>query len=148
MDNYMKLQFLSKSENEIFARNAVGAFCVQLEPSLAELNDIKTAVSEAVTNAIVHGYQKNSGNVTVECEIKNSTINITVSDEGVGIENVDEALQPFFTTLADDERSGMGFTIIQSFMNEFSVESSLGKGTKVFMTKNIDRDTVAKLDVE
>ncbi len=134
--NEMCLKFLSRSENEIFARNAVAAFALPLNPSLSELSDVKTAVSEAVTNCIVHGYRGGEGWITVACRTEGSKLYIEVSDEGRGIENVEEALAPFYTTLPDEERSGMGFTIMQTFMTEFSVASKAGEGTKVTMCKD------------
>ena len=133
--NEMQLKFLSLSENEVFARNAVAAFALPLNPTLAELSDIKTAVSEAVTNCIVHGYQKQAGWIEIKCRLEDNALHIEISDGGKGIENVEEALTPFFTTLAEEERSGMGFTIMQTFMTNFSVQSSAGKGTTVRMSK-------------
>ena len=133
--NEMKLIFPARSENEIFARNAVAAFALPLNPSLSELSDVKTAVSEAVTNSIVHGYAGGEGEITVVCRTEDDTLHIQISDGGKGIENVEEALQPFFTTLADEERSGMGFTIMQTFMTTFSVTSEKGRGTTVRMSK-------------
>ena len=106
-------------------------------PSVAELSDIKTAVSEAVTNSIVHAYEKNSGEIILEAEIIDNTLHINVCDSGVGIDDLDQALQPFYTTKPQEERSGMGFTIMQSFMDEIKVESKKGEGTKVYMTKII-----------
>ena len=133
--NRMQLKFLSKSENEVFARNVVAAFALPLNPTLSELSDVKTAVSEAVTNSIVHGYAGTEGWITVVCKTDGNTLHIEISDSGRGIENVEEALQPFFTTLSDEERSGMGFTIMQTFMTTFSVTSGKGKGTTVKMSK-------------
>lgn len=142
--NRMQLKFLSKSENEVFARNVVAAFALPLNPTLSELSDVKTAVSEAVTNSIVHGYGHGEGWVVLECETDENQLHITVSDSGKGIADVDQALTPFFTTLPGEERSGMGFTIMQTFMTSLSVESEIGKGTRVIMTKNFgaraDRD--------
>lgn len=133
--NQMQLKFISGSENEIFARNVVAAFALPLNPTLSELSDVKTAVSEAVTNAIVHGYAGKEGWITVECTLEGTTLHITVSDSGKGIEDVEQALTPFFTTMPEEERSGMGFTIMQTFMTSFSVESKLGEGTTVKMSK-------------
>ena len=132
----MSLKFLSKSENEVFARNAVAAFVLPMNPTLDELSDVKTAVSEAVTNCIVHAYRGKSGWITLTCRSDENRLHIEISDDGAGIEDVDRALEPFFTTLESEERSGMGFTIMQSFMDEFSVTSAAGKGTKVTMCKN------------
>lgn len=134
--NEMSLKFLSKSENEVFARNAVAAFVLPMNPTLDELSDVKTAVSEAVTNCIVHAYRGKSGWITLTCRSDKNRLHIEISDDGAGIEDVDRALEPFFTTLESEERSGMGFTIMQSFMDEFSVTSAAGKGTKVTMCKN------------
>ena len=134
--NRMQLKFLSKSENEVFARNVVAAFALPLNPTLSELSDVKTAVSEAVTNAIVHGYGNEEGWITVECETEGRSLHITVSDSGKGIENLEQALTPFFTTLPGEERSGMGFTIMQTFSSAFEVQSQAGKGTTVKMSKN------------
>ena len=136
-DNEMKIEFISKSTNEAFARIAVAAFVAQLDPTLEEIADIKTAVSEAVTNAIIHGYEQQIGIVKLVCKIRENEIFIEVSDTGKGIENVEMAKQPLYTTKASLERSGMGFTIMESFMDEVDVESVLGLGTKVTMRKKI-----------
>jgi len=133
--NKMQLKFLSRSENEVFARNAVAAFALPLNPTLSELSDVKTAVSEAVTNCIVHAYRKNEGWVTVECTAEQNELHIAVSDNGKGIEDLEKALTPFFTSMPGEERSGMGFTIMQTFMTDFSVQSQPGTGTIVHMTK-------------
>ena len=138
--NKMRLSFDSLSENESFARAVVSCFALQLNPSITEISDIKTAVSEAVTNAIVHGYNKTVGEIVLECAIEEKKIHINIIDNGVGIENVEQALEPFFTTREDDERSGMGFTIMQSFMDEVKIDSQKGIGTKVYMTKVIKSD--------
>ncbi len=134
--NEMILKFPAKSENEIFARNAVAAFALPLNPSLSELSDVKTAVSEAVTNCIVHGYRGEEGWITVRCRTDGGRLDVEVVDEGRGIHDLERALQPFFTTLPGEERSGMGFTIMQTFMTDFSVESEEGAGTKVRMSKD------------
>lgn len=136
-DNEMKLEFLSKSNNEAFARIAVAAFIAQLDPTLEEIADIKTAVSEAVTNAIIHGYEEKIGIVKLVCKIAENEVFIEVSDTGKGIENIQIAKQPLYTTKSNLERSGMGFTIMESFMDEVEVESVLGVGTKVTMSKKI-----------
>ena len=136
-DNEMKVEFLSKSNNEAFARISVAAFVAQLDPTLEEIADIKTVVSEAVTNAIIHGYEQQIGIVKLVCKIRENEIFIEVSDTGKGIENVEMAKQPLYTTKASLERSGMGFTIMESFMDEVDVESVLGLGTKVTMRKKI-----------
>ena len=139
-NNYLKLQFYSLPQNQAFARDAVAAFCVDLNPSLAVLSDIKTA--EAVTNCTVHAYRGNLGMITVECEIEDKSLHIKVSDTGRGIDDIEKAVRPFFTTLPGDERSGMGFTIMQTFMDEFKVNSIKGEGTVVYMTKQLDPEVV------
>lgn len=136
-DNEMKIEFLSKSKNEAFARIAVAAFIAQLDPTVEEVADIKTAVSEAVTNAIIHGYEEKIGIVKLICKIAQNEVFIEISDSGKGIENIEEAKQPLFTTKSNLERSGMGFTIIENFMDSMEVKSVLGLGTKVTMTKSI-----------
>ncbi len=140
MENYMKLSLLAIGENECFARNAVAAFALYLNPTLSELSDIKTAVSEAVTNCIVHAYEKDAqGEIVIECkaEKEKNVLHISVTDKGLGIDDVEKAVLPFYTTLENDERSGMGFTIMQTFMSEFSLKSEKGKGTVVEMSKKI-----------
>ena len=137
VNNYITLEFPSRSANEAFARQAVAAFAAQLDPTLEELGDIKTAVSEAVTNAIVHGYPDNIGTITVRCRIlPEQTLDIVVKDKGKGIEDVSQARTPMFTT-GGEERSGMGFTIMESFMHELKVSSRPGKGTTVHMKRKI-----------
>ncbi len=133
--NYLKLQFYSLSQNQAFARDAVAAFCLELNPTLSALSDVKTAVSEAVTNCTVHAYKGNLGIITIECEIEDRALHIKIADTGKGIADIEKAVQPFYTTLPDDERSGMGFTIMQTFMDEFRVNSVQGEGTVVYMTK-------------
>lgn len=135
--NKLTVKFPSWSKNESLARSIAGVFALQLNPSVAQLSDVKTAVSEAVTNCIVHGYPDVIGEITMEAEACENILHINVFDDGVGIEDVSEALEPFFTTRADEERSGMGFTIMKSFMDEVRVVSEKGKGTKVYMTKII-----------
>ena len=137
MENYMKLEIPAKSCNESFARAVVAAFAVQLDLSVEELSDIKTAVSEAVTNSIVHGYANMKGIVKIVCRMIDNCIDIEITDYGVGIEDVDAAMRPLFTSNPDGERSGMGFTIMQTFMDELSVKLSLGEGTVVRMKKCI-----------
>lgn len=136
-ENEMKLEFLSKSNNEAFARISVAAFVSQLDPTIEEISDIKTAVSEAVTNAIVHGYEDSMGIVTIICKIHENEVYIEISDNGKGIENIEIAKQPLYTTRPNLERSGMGFTIMESFMDELNIQSILGLGTKVTMKKTI-----------
>lgn len=135
--NYINLEFLSRSANEAFARGAVACFAAQLDPTLEELGDIKTAVSEAVTNAIVHGYPDCLGKITVRARVlEENVLEITVRDWGRGIPDVDKARQPMFTT-GGEERSGMGFTIMESFMDRVSVRSAVNKGTTVVMRKKL-----------
>ena len=136
-NNKMKIQFLNKSANEGFARVAVAAFVTQLDVTVEQLADIKTAVSEAVTNSIVHGYEGLVGYVTLECEIHNGTVYITVSDCGRGISDIELARKPLYTSRPELERSGMGFTVMETFMDTVDVTSSLGLGTEVKMSKKI-----------
>lgn len=136
-DNEMKLEFLSKSNNEAFARITVAAFVSQLDPTIEELADIKTAVSEAVTNSIVHGYEDKTGIVKIVAKIKDNEISIEISDNGKGIEDIEQAKQPLYTTRPNLERSGMGFTIMESFMDKIEIESVVGLGTKITMKKKI-----------
>ena len=135
MQNAMKLTFSSLSENEAFARNVVATFILNLNPTLSEINDIKTAVSEAVTNAIVHGYPDGVGEIELSARIDGRELYIEIADDGVGISDVKKALEPCFTTGV--ERSGMGFTVMQAFMDEVEVDSAPNKGTRIFMTKKI-----------
>ena len=136
--NKMKISFSSISENESFARSVAGLFALQLNPNLSEITDVKTAVSEAVTNSIVHGYPKGvEGQIELEGEIIDDVLHINVFDYGVGIQDVNEALEPFFTTKESEERSGMGFTIMRTFMDDVIVKSVVGEGTRVYMTKKI-----------
>ena len=138
-DNYMILDFPSKSANEAFARSAVACFAAQLDPTLDELGDIKTAVSEAVTNCIVHAYPNELGIITLRCRIlKDNMLDIVVRDRGVGIEDLDQARTPMFTT-GGAERSGMGISIMESCMTSFSISSEPGKGTTVHMRRKIQR---------
>ncbi|MBU5485504.1 anti-sigma F factor [Clostridium sp. MSJ-11] len=134
-ENMMKIEFLSKSENESFARVAVAAFASQLDPTIDEITDVKTAVSEAVTNSIIHGYDNKEDIIKVEAYIKDKELTVIVYDNGVGIDNIDLAMQPLYTSRPDLERSGMGFTVMESFMDSLTVESSDGKGTKIIMKK-------------
>ncbi len=137
VENKIKVSFGALSQNEGFARGVVGLFVVQLNPSVAELSDIKTAVSEAVTNCIVHAYPDKNGIIDLEAYIIDNTIHINVFDYGIGIENLDKALEPFFSTKLDEERSGMGFTIMQSFMDNVVVKSQKNNGTQIYMSKQI-----------
>ena len=154
MENYMKLEIAALGENEGFARSAVAAFALPLNPTLSELSDIKTAVSEAVTNCIVHAYAKKDGEnkIYIECRSEKSTdgigglLHIKITDFGCGIEDVNKAVLPFYTTQAREERSGMGFTIMQTFMTGFSLRSEQGKGTSVFMSKRIGMQAESERD--
>lgn len=137
MKNHMKIEFDAVSANEGFARVSVSAFVTQLDPTLEQLSDIKTALSEAVTNAIIHGYENKGGMVEVECDIDNDGVSIKVSDKGKGIENIQLAMQPLFTEDTEGERSGMGFTVMETFMDSVSVTSKVGEGTDVYMAKVI-----------
>ena len=138
-ENYMILEFPSKSANEAFARSAVACFAAQMDPTLEELGDIRTAVSEAVTNCIVHAYPDGLGMITLRCRIlKDNKLDIVIKDKGVGIENLEQARRPMYTT-GGSERSGMGFTIMESFMTSFSVVSVHGKGTSVHMRRKLQR---------
>ena len=139
-ENEMKLEFISKSSNEAFARIAVAAFVSQLDPSLEELADIKTAVSEAVPNSIIHGYENKLGIVKIVGKLQANKIILEISDSGKGIENIDIAKEPLYTTKPNLERSGMGFTIMESFMDKVDIESILDIGTKVTMEKEIKND--------
>ena len=136
-ENKMQLEILSKSNNEAFARITVAAFAAQLDPTIEELSDIKTAVSEAVTNCIIHGYEDSEGIIKIITKIYHNTIIIEISDTGKGIENIDKAREPLYTSKPNLERSGMGFTIMESFMDEVNIESIVGLGTKVTMKKKI-----------
>ena len=146
-ENEMKLEFISKSNNEAFARISVAAFAAQLDPTIEELADMKTAVSEAVTNAIVHGYEDTEGMVKIKCKIVDNSISIEISDTGKGIENVEEARKPLYTSKANLERSGMGFTIMESFMDELKVESIVNLGTRITMKKIIRKDNISEDDI-
>ena len=140
MENYMKLEIPAKSCNESFVRAAVAAFVVQLDLSIEEMADIKTAVSEAVTNSIVHGYAEMKGTVYLVCRIMDNAVEIEISDSGVGIEDIDKAMQPLYTSRPDGDRSGMGFTVMQTFMDELEVRSLPGEGTTVVMRKCVKAD--------
>ena len=138
-ENYLMLEFPSKSVNEGLARSAVACLASQLDPTMEELGDIKTAVSEAVTNCIVHAYPGDIGTISLKCKIlKDSVIDIVIRDKGVGIEDVERARQPMYTT-GGDERSGMGFTIMETFMTDFRIKSVPGKGTTVRMRRKLHR---------
>lgn len=135
--NKMQLEILSKSSNEAFARITVAAFAAQLDPTIEELSDIKTSVSEAVTNSIIHGYENKDGIIRISAYIFEDIVRIEIADQGKGIEDIKIAKQPLYTTKPELERSGMGFTIMESFMDNVEVDSVLGVGTKVTMSKKI-----------
>lgn len=136
-DNYFKLEFDAKNVNESFARSVVAMFCTELKPTLSEINDIKTAVSEAVTNSIVHGYENKGGRIVLEVGLSGNAVDIKVTDTGIGISDIDMALQPFFTTKSSEEHSGMGFTLMDSFMNNLDVSANQPNGLVVHMRKVI-----------
>lgn len=135
--NSMQVRFEAISQNESFARVVVGAFFSQLNPTLEELADVKTAVSEAVTNAIVHAYAGRGGQIEIDCVLQADVLQLMVEDFGKGIADVEQALQPFYTTGPSEERSGMGFAVMQAFMDEMQVHSEVGKGTRVCMQKRV-----------
>ncbi len=138
--NAMSLEFDSKSENESFARTVVAVFAAQLNPTIEEIADIKTAVSEAVTNSIIHGYDGREGKIVLTCTIEGSKITVSVMDKGKGIEDIKQAMEPLYTTKPEMERSGMGFSFMEAFMDDLEVASVPGEGTTVIMTKTIDED--------
>ena len=138
--NEMEVHFLSVPENEAFARVVIAAFAMQLSPTLAEIADVKTAVSEAVTNAIVHGYEGTRGTVTMRAMIDNASLSIEIMDRGKGIPNIAQAMEPYYTTHPEQERSGMGFAVMQTFMDEVDVQSTPGSGTSVRMRKRIHQE--------
>ncbi len=137
----MSIEFGCEPDNESFARVAVAAYAARLNPTLEEISDIKTAVSEAVTNSIIHGYYgRTEGKIIIECEIKEDRLMVSVTDMGVGIEDISKAMEPMYTTRPELERSGMGFVFMEAFMDEVTVESTAGKGTTVKMSKKITSD--------
>lgn len=139
--NEMKVEFDSISANEAFARVTVAAFMAQMNPSMEEVSDVKTAVSEAVTNAIIHGYGEEIHTITIRASVEDSLFHLSVEDEGVGIADVEKAMEPLYTTRPELDRSGMGFLFMEAFMDQVRVESEPGKGTKVQMQKRIARHT-------
>ncbi len=145
--NKMEIKFKAKSENESFARASVAGFCLQLNPTIDELTDIKTAVSEAVTNSVVHAYPNGNGEIIITVTLYSSSLKIEIRDFGVGIKDLEKARQPFYTTRPDDERSGMGFTVMESFMDSLDVENMGSGGVKVTLTKNIqeNKEKIKKL---
>lgn len=139
MKQEMRLEIDSIPSNESFARVVVAAFLTRLNPTMEEVSDIKTAISEAVTNAIIHGYRQEVHKIIIEAAVEDDTLEVSIQDFGVGIENVSKAMEPLYTTRRDLERSGMGFVFMEAFMDTVKVESKLGEGTKVTMTKRVGR---------
>ncbi len=137
--NEMSITFDSRSCNEGFARVAVAAFCTQLNPTLEEVADIKTAVSEAITNSIIHGYDHAVRKIRIDCRTENRDLHVWVADEGKGIADIKKAMEPMYTTRPELDRSGMGFAFMEAFMDEIRVESKVGRGTTVYMRKNIGK---------
>jgi stage II sporulation protein AB (anti-sigma F factor) len=139
--NEMTLEFTAVSQNESFARVTIAAFVAQLDPTMDELTEIKTVISEAVTNAIIHGYEnKGNGKVTITAVIEDDTVNLMIHDDGVGIENIEEARQPLYTSKPELERSGMGFTIMENFMDHVNIETASCCGTTVYLTKHLSKN--------
>ncbi|MBQ2801194.1 MAG: anti-sigma F factor [Lachnospiraceae bacterium] len=136
-ENNMIIEFDSRSENEGFARVAVAAFVTPLNPTLEEIEDVKTAVSEAVTNSVIHGYGERVEKIILKASIKENTVSIEITDFGCGIENIEKAMEPMYTTRPDLERSGMGFAFMEAFMDEIHIESEVNKGTTIYMNKKI-----------
>ena len=141
--NEMTMTVKSLSENESFVRSSVAAFCLSLNPSIDEITEIKTAVSEAVTNCVVHAYPNTIGDIVVKVKLTESDVYISVTDYGIGIDNLEKAIEPFFTTKPEEERSGMGFTVIESFMDSFKLKRNKTAGITVYMTKHISKKNVA-----
>lgn len=141
--NYFKMTILSNTKNEAFVRTTIAAFCSELNPTIEEINDIKTAVSEAFTNCIVHAYNNEQKEVVIETVIFENSVEIKIIDTGIGVADVQKAMEPFYTTKPEQERSGMGFTLMQAFMDDVQVISEVGKGTTVIMTKKLPDNAVA-----
>lgn len=144
MKEEMKLEFDAISENEGLARVVVAAFLTRLDPTLEQLQDVKTAVSEAVTNAVIHGYEEKGGKIQMTATLENGQLSLSIADKGIGIENVPEAMQPLFTTKPEGERSGMGFSFMEAFMDRVEVESSPGNGTVVHMWKSFQENILSQ----
>ena len=144
MKEEMKLEFDAISENEGLARVVVAAFLTRLDPTLEQLQDVKTAVSEAVTNAVIHGYEEKGGKIQMTATLENGQLSLSIADKGIGIENVPEAMQPLFTTKPEGERSGMGFSFMEAFMDRVEVESSPGNGTIVHMWKSFQENILSQ----
>ena len=140
MDNYMELRLPAESKNEAFAGNVIAAFCVELNPTVDEIDDVKTVVSEAVTNCIVHAYADKKGEIILRAAIDGRILHMEIEDSGVGIKNIDEARQPYYTSKPDEERSGMGFTIMESFMDGMEIISKPEGGVTVKLTKDFRID--------
>lgn len=143
MDNFMEVKFKALSVNEGFARVCVASFCLQLNPTIDELTDIKTAVSEAVTNAVVHAYPHKKGDVYLRVDIFDDNIQIEIADDGIGIKDFAKAREPFYTTKPSEERSGMGFAVMESFMDSVDLKSNGDKGVRVILTKKIVKQAIA-----
>ena len=139
--NWMQMEFSAVSENEQLARIAVASFITPLDPTLEEMADVKTAVSEAVTNAIIHGYEEKSGNVYIRCRLEGDLLEVEVEDKGKGIEDIEQAMEPMYTTKPERDRSGMGFSFMEAFMDEVEVMSIPGMGTTVLMKKKLGTDS-------
>lgn len=139
MNNKIEIKFKSLPENEAFARTCVASFCLQLNPTLDEISDIKTAVSEAVTNCVVHAYPGKVGDIIMSLEIFDNILKVTITDFGVGIKDIEEAISPFYTSKPEEERSGMGFTVMDSFMDSLNVKNNTSKGVTIEMTKGIEK---------
>ncbi|MBQ3163083.1 MAG: anti-sigma F factor [Lachnospiraceae bacterium] len=144
MKEEMKLEFDAISENEGLARVVIAAFLTRLDPTLEQLQDVKTAVSEAVTNAVIHGYEEKGGKIRMSAVLEKGQLEITIEDDGIGIEDVSKAMQPLFTTKPEGERSGMGFSFMEAFMDKVMVESSLGNGTTVHMWKSFQENILSQ----
>ncbi len=145
--SFMKLEIPSRSENEAFARVVVAAFASRLDPTLEEISDLKTAVSEAVTNAIIHAYEDRVGIIVITAFLEGKKLTVEITDFGVGIENLEQARQPFYTSKPELERSGMGFTIMENFMDEMNVQTEMGRGTTVTLVKHVrSRDFLSESD--
>ena len=144
MKEEMKLEFDAISENEGLARVVIAAFLTRLDPTLEQLQDVKTAVSEAVTNAVIHGYEEKGGKIQMTATLENGQLSLSIADKGIGIENVPEAMQPLFTTKPEGERSGMGFSFMEAFMDRVEVESSPGNGTIVHMWKSFQENILSQ----
>ena len=137
MNNYLKAEFDAKSINESLARVIVSGFIMPVDPTMEQLADIKTAVSEAVTNSIIHGYERGEGVIILELKLEEKLLTVKIKDNGIGITDINQAREPLFTSKPEDERSGMGFTVMESFMNSLHIISEVGKGTTIIMTKQL-----------